>query len=287
MTVSYLCRWLEVPRRPDLEARVSPAAGTQPSPRLRERNKTDKLRRIQKAAWNLFSQNGFEATTTREIAEAAGVGTGTLFLYARDKSDLLVLAFQDAVAGALDAAEASMPVTRPLADRLLHLFTALFRVFDQDRRLSGEFVKELLVTGRPGREQMTRLTKRTVDMVAEQVEAARLAGETSGVAPVREAALGCFALYYGTMALWLGGWLGENGTPEAHLARGLSRLLQAAGAVPARGSALAAGSSLPVAARRPVAGAPVRAPIAPPTIVVRRSPSRPAIFGPEDGDFID
>lgn len=267
---------------------MSTAAGipAQP-PRLRERNKTDKLRRIQKAAWNLFSQNGFEATTTREVAEAAGVGAGTLFLYARDKSDLLVLAFQDVVAGALDAAEGSLPVARPLADRLLHLFGVLFRVFDQDRRLSREFVKEMLATGRPGREQTARLTTRTVDIVASQVDAARRAGEPSGVAPARDVALDCFALYYGTLALWLGSWLGENGTPEAHLAWGLSRLLADADPAPTSGSALAAGSTVTAAAARPVVGAAGRPAIAPSTIVIRRSPSRPAIFGADDGDFID
>jgi hypothetical protein len=89
------------------------------------------------------------------------------------------------------------------------------------------------------------------------------------------------------MALWLGGWLGENGTPEAHLARGLSRLLETADAALPEGSAGAVGSDLPAAAAPPVAGAMVRAAITPPTIGVRRSPSRPTIFGEDDGDFID
>ena len=45
----------------------------------RERNKRDKLRRIKAAAWELFLDKGYDATTTREIAVKAGVGLGTVF----------------------------------------------------------------------------------------------------------------------------------------------------------------------------------------------------------------
>ena len=41
---------------------------------LRERNKRDKLRRIRDAATELFLQKGFDDTTTRAIAQRAGVG---------------------------------------------------------------------------------------------------------------------------------------------------------------------------------------------------------------------
>jgi AcrR family transcriptional regulator len=49
----------------------------------------DKLRRIKDAARGLFLAKGFEDTTTREIAIRAGVGIGTIFVYAENKRDLL------------------------------------------------------------------------------------------------------------------------------------------------------------------------------------------------------
>jgi AcrR family transcriptional regulator len=75
-----------------------------PAPRrLRERNKQEKLARIERAARLLFTQKGFERTTTREIAQRARVGAGTLFLYAKDKRELLLRMFradsQRAIAG--------------------------------------------------------------------------------------------------------------------------------------------------------------------------------------------
>src|SRR5512144_979924 len=62
---------------------------------LRAPNKLDKLRRIKEAAQTLFVAKGFDETTMREIAVRAGVGIGTIFLYARDKRDLLFLTINE------------------------------------------------------------------------------------------------------------------------------------------------------------------------------------------------
>lgn len=57
----------------------------------RERNKREKLERIMAAAGELFAARGVDDVTTQEIADAADIGTGTLFLYARTKGELLLL----------------------------------------------------------------------------------------------------------------------------------------------------------------------------------------------------
>ena len=62
-----------------------------PTPGRRERNKAAKLERIVAAAAELFAERGVEEVTTQEIAEKADIGTGTLFLYARTKGELLLL----------------------------------------------------------------------------------------------------------------------------------------------------------------------------------------------------
>lgn len=57
----------------------------------RERNKQQKLERITAAAAELFAEHGIDEVTTQQIAERADVGTGTLFLYAKTKGELLLL----------------------------------------------------------------------------------------------------------------------------------------------------------------------------------------------------
>ncbi len=93
---------------------VSPAAGR------RERNKQAKLERIVAAASTLFSEHGVDDVTTQQIADAADIGTGTLFLYARTKGELLLLVqnahYERALReGSAAAAAASGPVSAILA----------------------------------------------------------------------------------------------------------------------------------------------------------------------------
>jgi len=56
----------------------------------RARRKTETLRRIEDAGWHLFRTRGYEATSTREIAEAADIAAGTLFNYFPEKRGLLI-----------------------------------------------------------------------------------------------------------------------------------------------------------------------------------------------------
>lgn len=48
----------------------------------------EKKRLIQEAAYKLFSEKGFEKTSTNEIASVAGVSIGTLYSYYKDKKSI-------------------------------------------------------------------------------------------------------------------------------------------------------------------------------------------------------
>lgn len=93
----------------------------------RERNKQEKLDRITAAASALFAEHGVEDVTTQQIADKADIGTGTLFLYAKTKGELLLLVQNAHYAKALeqgranaetipDALEAVMAIVRPIVE---------------------------------------------------------------------------------------------------------------------------------------------------------------------------
>lgn len=73
----------------------------------RERNKRDKLDRIIAAARELFETHGVDAVTTQQIADKADIGTGTLFLYAKSKSELLLMVQNSGYVEALEAGMAA------------------------------------------------------------------------------------------------------------------------------------------------------------------------------------
>src|SRR5262249_42307183 len=111
---------------------------------LRERNKNAKLARIRRAAQELFARKGFEHTTTREIARRAGVGAGTLFLYAPDKRTLLLRLFKEDTAKGIEDAFASLPPRLTLGEAVLHVFASHFDHWGRTRELSRVFLKEVL-----------------------------------------------------------------------------------------------------------------------------------------------
>jgi len=80
---------------------------TTPPVGRRERNKQAKLERITAAARELFIEHGVDDVTTQQIAEKADIGTGTQFLYAKTKGELLLLVQNSGYADALTEGEAA------------------------------------------------------------------------------------------------------------------------------------------------------------------------------------
>lgn len=83
------------------------------------------------AAVKIFSEKGYHATTTKEIAEAAGMNVGTMFQYVKTKQDILYLVcchIHSLIEKALYAAtsENSTPLKAIKKD-----MTALFEIVDQ------------------------------------------------------------------------------------------------------------------------------------------------------------
>ena len=68
--------------------------------RVTAETKAATRQRILEAARQLFATSGFEACTTRQIADAAGIATGTLFNYFATKEAVLASLAAEAVAEA-------------------------------------------------------------------------------------------------------------------------------------------------------------------------------------------
>jgi len=85
----------------------------------RERNKQAKLERITAAASELFAEHGVDEVTTQQIAEKADIGTGTLFLYAKTKGELLLLVQNTAYAAALERGRTAAEAVPDVLDAVL------------------------------------------------------------------------------------------------------------------------------------------------------------------------
>ena len=57
----------------------------------------NKHERILEAALKVFAKHGFYSSKVSEIAREAGVADGTIYLYFKNKDDILIKAFEEAM----------------------------------------------------------------------------------------------------------------------------------------------------------------------------------------------
>src|ERR1700683_522526 len=69
---------------------------------LRERSRARRRAAIIRAAYELFAERGYDATTVADIAEAAEVSPRTVAMYFPAKQDIALSRFSDGVAGLTD-----------------------------------------------------------------------------------------------------------------------------------------------------------------------------------------
>src|SRR3954463_1986113 len=82
---------------------------------------------IVSAADELFREKGFAETTTRDIAQAVGIASGTLFNYFATKEALLARLAADAVGEACAEASAAGTPAESLEEALFALIAAALR----------------------------------------------------------------------------------------------------------------------------------------------------------------
>ena len=178
--------------------------GETPPLGLRERNKLDKLRRIKQAASELFTAQGYDATTTREIAARADVGLGTLFSYAQDKRDLLYLIFNDDLEETVDASIAELDRSAPIEDSLIFIFRALYEFFGLNPRLSRFMLRELtFFDTSPENARYQRIRDQVLEVVVGLVREAQSRGEIRPDEDGTCIARGLFYIYQAEIRRWV------------------------------------------------------------------------------------
>lgn len=113
---------------------MSPASSHHPA-----RDPDAKKRRILEAARRLLVQRGFQDIVLDDVARAAGVAKGTLFLHYKSKEELFAAAFADLVDGlglALDALARAGGAGRGL---LVATARVILSHFDRNRDFMGQF----------------------------------------------------------------------------------------------------------------------------------------------------
>ncbi len=112
----------------------------------------DKRERILTAAERIFARHGFFAAKVADVAKEAGVADGTIYLYFKNKDDLLISVFERRMQQLLDALRAAIAGKQKPRDQLrAFVKTYLQLVHDEptasevltiELRQSSKFMKE-------------------------------------------------------------------------------------------------------------------------------------------------
>ncbi|MGO2751026.1 MAG: TetR/AcrR family transcriptional regulator [Pseudoclavibacter sp.] len=138
----------------------------------RERNKLDKLERITAAAGELFAERGVDDVTTQEIADRADIGTGTLFLYAKTKGELLLLVQNSMYEAALEEGRAAAAEAAGALDGVLAVLRPVVACNRKQIENGRTYLREMVFGDpeEPRHAEALTLTLQTQELVAGVIE---------------------------------------------------------------------------------------------------------------------
>jgi len=102
----------------------------------KKKGSADKRDRILKAAIKVFAKNGFYATRVCEIAKAAGVADGTIYLYFKNKDDVLITIFQDGIQQLLVILREVATSDEPFDQRITRIIELQLGLLEEQRDLA-------------------------------------------------------------------------------------------------------------------------------------------------------
>ena len=137
---------------------------------LNRAEKNNKYHQILEAAVKVFARQGFHQSTVAQIAKEAGVADGTIYLYFKNKDDILVQFFSvrtkqvfESFREAVDAAETS-------ADKLRNLVRRHLAEFQRDKDGAVVYQVETHQNSRLAEDQIREMSKMYRDLISEIIE---------------------------------------------------------------------------------------------------------------------
>jgi TetR/AcrR family transcriptional regulator, fatty acid metabolism regulator protein len=122
---------------------VAPRRTRTPSARAERLEKPDKRDAILRAAIDTFAARGYFTAQVADVARAAGIAAGTVYLYFRGKDDLLVSIFERTMKEAIAEGRASVAAMEDPVERLREIARLHLGRLGRDRNLAIVFQVEL------------------------------------------------------------------------------------------------------------------------------------------------
>ena len=132
--------------------------------------KNHKYHQILEAAIKVFARQGFHQSTVAQIAKEAGVADGTIYLYFKNKDDILVQFFNYKTKQVFDSFRAEVARTESSLDKLRYLIRRHLEEFQRNREMAVVYQVETHQNSRLAEPQIREMSKMYRDIISEIVE---------------------------------------------------------------------------------------------------------------------
>jgi TetR/AcrR family fatty acid metabolism transcriptional regulator len=132
--------------------------------------KNNKYHQILEAAVKVFARQGFHQSTVAQIAKEAGVADGTIYLYFKNKNDILVQFFSYRAKQVFVSFRQAVDGAETSADKLRNLVRRHLAEFQRDKDGAVVYQVETHQNSRLAEAQIKEMSKMYRDLISEIVE---------------------------------------------------------------------------------------------------------------------
>jgi TetR/AcrR family fatty acid metabolism transcriptional regulator len=135
-----------------------------------KRKNSDKYHRILDAAIKVFADQGFHQSTVSQVAREAKVADGTIYLYFKNKDDILVQFYQYKTKQIFERFREEVEKADSALEKLKRLIRCHLTEFQKDRNMAIVYQAETHQNRRIGSELLREMSKMYRDIISEVVE---------------------------------------------------------------------------------------------------------------------
>ena len=144
--------------------------------KINKKAKNNKYHLILEAAVKVFARQGFYQSTVAQIAKEAGVADGTIYLYFKNKDDILVHFFHYKTKQVFERFRTEVDNAESSLDKLRNLIRRHLSEFQQDRDMAILYQVGTHQIDRLAEDQIREMSKMYQDLVSEIVEVGQQEG---------------------------------------------------------------------------------------------------------------
>ncbi|MGG0644704.1 TetR/AcrR family transcriptional regulator [Sporosarcina gallistercoris] len=162
-----------------------------------------KYKKIVDAAVSIIAQNGYHQAQVSKIAKEAGVADGTIYLYFKNKEDILISVFQEKMAVFADYVKEILEMDLPASDKLYKMIENHFKVLHDDRNLAIVTQLELRQSSKELRFRINEVLKEYLTLLDALLREGIESGEFSSDLDIRLARQMVFGTIDETTTSWV------------------------------------------------------------------------------------